>query len=185
MTRRFAALRVIRHSAFHFPIPLRIFAMRRAIYPGSFDPVTNGHLDVIERARKLFDEVVVAVAHNDEKQPLFSLDQRLDLLQQTAGRIEKVRIAKFSGLLVEFARSEKAGAVIRGLRAVSDFEFEFQMALMNRSLNAAVETIFLMPKEEYTYLSSRIVKEIARLGGNVSSFVPGCVAKALNGKFSQ
>ena len=159
--------------------------MRRAIYPGSFDPVTNGHLDVIERARKLFDEVVVAVAHNDGKQPLFSLEERLDLLQQTAGRIENIRIAEFSGLLVEFARAEKAGAVIRGLRAVSDFEFEFQMALMNRSLNPAVETIFLMPKEEYTYLSSRIVKEIARLGGNVSSFVPGCVAKVLDGKFRQ
>jgi pantetheine-phosphate adenylyltransferase len=159
--------------------------MRRAIYPGSFDPVTNGHLDVIERARKLFDEVVVAVAHNDEKQPLFSLEQRLDLLQQTAGRIENVRIAEFSGLLVEFARAQNAGAVIRGLRAVSDFEFEFQMALMNRSLNPAVETIFLMPKEEYTYLSSRIVKEIARLGGNVSTFVPACVAKALDGRFSR
>jgi len=140
--------------------------MRRAIYPGSFDPVTNGHLDVIERARKLFDEVVVAVAHNDEKQPLFSLEERLDLLQETAG-------------------AQDAGAVIRGLRAVSDFEFEFQMALMNRNLNPKVETIFLMPKEEYTYLSSRIVKEIARLGGNVSSFVPACVAKALSRKFSQ
>ena len=159
--------------------------MRRAIYPGSFDPVTNGHLDVIERARKLFDEVVVAVANNDEKQPLFSLEQRLDLLRKTAGQIENVRIAEFSGLLVEFARAQNAGAVIRGLRAVSDFEFEFQMALMNRNLNAAVETIFLMPKEEYTYLSSRIVKEIARLGGNVSTFVPGCVVEALSGKFSQ
>jgi len=171
--------------------PLSIFKflcefsqMRRAIYPGSFDPVTNGHLDVIERARKLFDEVIVAVAHNDEKQPLFSLKERLDLLRETAGRIDKVRIAEFKGLLVEFARSEDAGAVIRGLRAVSDFEFEFQMALMNRQLDAAVETIFLMPKEEYTYLSSRIVKEIARLGGNVSSFVPACVAKALGRKFS-
>lgn len=159
--------------------------MRRAIYPGSFDPVTNGHLDVIERARTLFDEVVVAVAHNDEKQPLFSLEQRLDLLRKTAGQIENVRIAEFSGLLVEFARSQNAGAVIRGLRAVSDFEFEFQMALMNRNLNAAVETIFLMPKEEYTYLSSRIVKEIARLGGDVANFVPDCVVKALSGKFSQ
>jgi pantetheine-phosphate adenylyltransferase len=159
--------------------------MRRAIYPGSFDPVTNGHLDVIERARKLFDEVVVAVAHNDEKQPLFSLEQRLDLLRETAGQIENVRIAEFSGLLVEFARAKNARAVIRGLRAVSDFEFEFQMALMNRNLNAAVETIFLMPKEEYTYLSSRIVKEIARLGGDVANFVPDCVVKALSGKFSQ
>src|SRR5919197_4876171 len=158
--------------------------MRRAIYPGSFDPVTNGHLDLIERARKLFDEVVVAVAHNDEKQPLFSLEDRLDLLRETAGKIDSVRIAEFEGLLVEFARKEQAGAVIRGLRAISDFEFEFQMALMNRKLDATVETIFLMPKEEYTYLSSRIVKEIARLGGNVSGFVPGCVAKALRRKFS-
>jgi pantetheine-phosphate adenylyltransferase len=159
--------------------------MRRAIYPGSFDPVTNGHLDVIERGRKLFDEVIVAVAHNDEKQPLFSLEERLAFLKETAGRIENVRIAEFSGLLVNFARAEKAGAVIRGLRAVSDFEFEFQMALMNRKLDAAVETIFLMPKEEYTYLSSRIVKEIARLGGDVSSFVPACVAKGLSTKFNR
>jgi len=159
--------------------------MRRAIYPGSFDPVTNGHLDVIERARKLFDEVIVAVAHNDEKQPLFSLEERLDLLRETAGRIANVRIAEFEGLLVDFAKAQNAGAVIRGLRAVSDFEFEFQMALMNRKLDAAVETIFLMPKEEYTYLSSRIVKEIARLGGDISSFVPACVAKALSRQFAQ
>ena len=157
--------------------------MRRAIYPGSFDPVTNGHLDVIERARKLFDEVIVAVAHNDEMQPLFSLEERLSLLRETAGKIDDVRIADFNGLLVEFAKAEKAGAVIRGLRAVSDFEFEFQMALMNRKLDALVETIFLMPKEEYTYLTSRIVKEIARLGGDVSSFVPACVANALSRRF--
>jgi pantetheine-phosphate adenylyltransferase len=181
---------VIRASSLFF-IHLFIFnflrdfaAMRRAIYPGSFDPVTNGHLDVIERARKLFDEVVVAVAHNDEKQPLLSLKDRLDLLRETAGKNDNVRIAEFEGLLVEFARKEEAGAVIRGLRAVSDFEFEFQMALMNRKLDAAVETIFLMPKEEYTYLSSRIVKEIARLGGDVSAFVPACVTKALSRKFS-
>jgi pantetheine-phosphate adenylyltransferase len=159
--------------------------MIRAIYPGSFDPVTNGHLDVVERARKLFDEVIVAVAHNDEKQPLFPLKERLDLLQETVGKIENVRIAQFEGLLVEFARAEKAGAVIRGLRAVSDFEFEFQMALMNRKLNAGVETIFLMPKEDYTYLSSQIVKEIARLGGDVSAFVPLCVAQALSRKFNR
>jgi len=159
--------------------------MRRALYPGSFDPVTNGHLDVIERARKLFDEVIVAVAHNDEKQPLFSLQERLDLLRESVGKMDNVRIAQFKGLLVEFARAEQAQAVIRGLRAVSDFEFEFQMALMNRKLDAAVETIFLMPKEEYTYLSSRIVKEIASLGGDISSFVPGCVGKALKMKFEQ
>jgi pantetheine-phosphate adenylyltransferase len=159
--------------------------MKRAIYPGSFDPVTNGHLDIIERARKLFDEVIVAVAHNDEKEPVFSLSERLELLRATVGKIDNVRIAQFTGLLVEFAKAQKAGAVIRGLRAVSDFEFEFQMALMNRKLDAAVETIFLMPKEEYTYLSSSIVKEIARLGGNVSGFVPACVVKALSGKFNQ
>jgi len=159
--------------------------MRRAIYPGSFDPVTNGHFDVVERARKLFDEVIVAVAHNDEKQALFSLDQRLDLLRQTIGKIDNIRVAQFEGLLVDFARAEKAHAVIRGLRAVSDFEFEFQMALMNRKLESDLETIFLMPKEEYTYLSSRLVKEIARLGGDVSKFVPQIVAKALAQKFSQ
>jgi len=176
---------VIRHPTFTFIFQFlcEFSQMRRAIYPGSFDPVTNGHLDVIERARKLFDEVVVAVADNDEKQPLFSLKERLDLLRETAGRIQNVRVAQFRGLLVAFARAEDAGAVIRGLRAVSDFEFEFQMALMNRKLDTAVETIFLMPKEEYTYLSSRIVKEIARLGGDVSSFVPACVAKALSRKF--
>jgi len=159
--------------------------MRRAIYPGSFDPVTNGHLDVIERARKLFDEVIVAVAHNDEKEALFSLEERLDLLNESIGKIDNVRVAQFEGLLVQFAAAQKASAVIRGLRAVSDFEFEFQMALMNRKLETNVETIFLMPKEEYTYLSSRIIKEIARLGGDVSSFVPTRVGKALARKFAR
>jgi pantetheine-phosphate adenylyltransferase len=168
-----------------FEFPVAIPFMRRAIYPGSFDPVTNGHIDIIERARKLFDEVIVAVAHNDEKEPVFSLSERLDLLRETVGKIDNVRIAQFTGLLVEFAKAEKAGAVIRGLRAVSDFEFEFQMALMNRKLDAVVETIFLMPKEEYTYLSSRIVKEIARLGGDVSGFAPACVVKALSEKFNR
>ena len=146
--------------------------MRRAIYPGSFDPVTNGHLDVIERARKLFDHVIVAVAHNDQKQPLFTLEERLQFLHTALNGSDRVRIEPLDGLLVEFAVQQKATAVIRGLRAVSDFEFEFQMALMNRKLESSVETIFLMPKEDYTYLSSRIVKEIARLGGDISSFVP-------------
>jgi pantetheine-phosphate adenylyltransferase len=159
--------------------------MKRAIYPGSFDPVTNGHLDVVERARKLFYEVIVAVAHNDEKEPLFSLQERLALLQQTVGKIDNIRIAQFDGLLIEFALEQNAAAVIRGLRAVSDFEFEFQMALMNRKLRDSVETIFLMPKEEYTYLSSRLVKEIARLGGDVSKFVPSVVATALGKKFKK
>ena len=159
--------------------------MKRAIYPGSFDPVTNGHLDVVDRARKLFDEVIVAVAHNDEKQALFSLEDRLELLKASIEKIDNIRITQFDGLLVEFAAAQNASAVVRGLRAVSDFEFEFQMALMNRKLNSDVETIFLTPKEEYTYLSSRIIKEIARLGGDVSSFVPPAVANALAGKFNR
>ncbi len=158
---------------------------RRAIYPGSFDPVTNGHLDVIERARKLFDEVVVAVAHNDQKQPFFTLEERLDLLRKAIGDRDHVRVEPLDGLLVDFAIAQKSTAVIRGLRAISDFEFEFQMALMNRKLEASVETIFLMPKEEYTYLSSRIVKEIGRLGGDISQFVPACVAEAFGKKLKQ
>src|ERR1700716_3099841 len=159
--------------------------IRRAIYPGSFDPVTNGHLDVIDRARKLYDEVIVAVAHNDQKQPLFTLEERLSLLRATIGEGDHVQVAPLDGLLVDFAVRQKATAVVRGLRAVSDFEFEFQMALMNRKLESNVETIFLMPKEEYTYLSSRIVKEIARLGGDVSGFVPARVAKALAKKLGE
>src|ERR1700730_4467151 len=151
--------------------------MRRAIYPGSFDPVTNGHLDVIDRARKLFDEVIVAVAHNDQKNPFFALEERLAVLRETVCEMENVKIAPLEGLLVDFAIAKNATAVIRGLRAISDFEFEFQMALMNRKLEASVETIFLMPKEEFTYLSSR-------LGGDVSSFVPPAVAKALRKKFA-
>jgi len=156
--------------------------MRRAIYPGSFDPITNGHLDVIERACKLFDEVVVAIAHNDQKQPLFSLEERLGFLRQMTLGIEGVIVAPLDGLLVDFAVQQRARAIVRGLRAVSDFEFEFQMALMNRKLESSVETIFLMPKEEYTYLSSRIVKEIARLGGDVSGFVPPCVVEGFREK---
>ena len=159
--------------------------MRRAIYPGSFDPVTNGHLDVIDRARKLFDQVIVAVAHNEQKQPLFTLEERLELLRGTIGNLDQVQIAPLDGLLVDFAVQQRATAVIRGLRAVSDFEFEFQMALMNRKLEASVETIFLMPKEEYTYLSSRIVKEIGRLGGDIAKFVPPKVVEAFHRKQNQ
>ena len=159
--------------------------MRRAIYPGSFDPVTNGHLDVIERASRLFDEVIVAVAVNSEKTGLFSFEERVELLRKALAGSANVSVTRFEGLLVDFARAQEAQAVIRGLRAVSDFEFEFQMALMNRKLEPGIETIFLMPKEEYTYLSSRLVKEIARLGGNVSAFVPDSVAAALREKFRE
>ena len=159
--------------------------MRRAIYPGSFDPVTNGHLDVIQRASRLFDDLIVAVAFNDQKQKstLFSTDERIELLRQSCDDIPNAQIVKLDGLLVDFAKQQGAGAIVRGLRAISDFEFEFQMALMNRKMEPSLETIFMMPKEEYTYISSRIVKEIARLGGNIESFVPHWVARALADKF--
>lgn len=158
--------------------------MRRAIYPGSFDPITNGHLDVIQRAARLFDEVVVAVAFNDQKQGLFTADERVALLQEAVKTSQNVQITRFDGLLVNFAKEQQASAVVRGLRAISDFEFEFQMALMNRKLEPEIETIFMMPAEKYTYTSSRIVKEIARLGGNVRAFVPEFVAAALQNKFA-
>jgi pantetheine-phosphate adenylyltransferase len=157
--------------------------MRRAIYPGSFDPVTRGHVDVIQRAAGLFDEVVVAVAHNDQKAGLFEISERVAFLEENTRDFPNVRVTHFGGLLVDFARKEGASAVIRGLRAISDFEFEFQMALMNRKLEPSIETIFLMPREEYTAISSRIVKEIAKLGGNVEAFVPPLVARALRKKF--
>jgi pantetheine-phosphate adenylyltransferase len=157
--------------------------MRRAIYPGSFDPVTNGHLDVIERASRLFDEIIVAVAYNDAKHPLFTIEERVSQLNEVLAPMKNVRVDGFDGLLVEFAVRHGAVAVVRGLRAISDFEFEFQMALMNRKLKGNVETMFLMPKEEYTYLSSRIVKEIARLGGDVGAFIPPGIERALHAKF--
>ena len=158
--------------------------MRTAIYPGSFDPLTNGHLDVIQRAAKLFDRVVVAVATNESKKPLFSVRQRLKLVRASIAHLPNVEADSFDNLLVEFAASRSAVAVVRGLRAVSDFEFEFQLALMNRKLDENIETIFMMPKDTYTFLSSRIIKEIARLGGNVAAFVPEPVRTALVKKFA-
>lgn len=155
---------------------------RTAIYPGSFDPLTNGHLDVIQRAAKLFDRVVVAVAVNESKHPLFTLAERVALVNKAVAHLPNVETDSFDGLLVEYAEARKAGTIVRGLRAVSDFEFEFQLALMNRKLDENIETIFMMPKDTYTFLSSRIVKEIARLGGNVSSFVPANVQAALKKK---
>jgi pantetheine-phosphate adenylyltransferase len=157
--------------------------MKRAIYPGSFDPVTFGHIDVIGRALRLFDEVVVAVAPSEGKSPLFPVAERLDLIKASLPGESRLLVKQFDGLLVDFVHSEKAAAVIRGLRAVSDFEFEFQMALMNRRLSPDVETIFLMPKEDYSYISSRLVKEVARLGGDVSGVVPAPVVAALQKKF--
>lgn len=153
--------------------------MRTAIYPGSFDPLTNGHLDVIERAVKLFDRVIVAVAKNEGKQPMFSLEERLALVRETIKNIPTAEADTFDCLLVDYVNRRKAQAIVRGLRAISDFEFEFQLALMNRKLNENIETIFMMPKETYTFLSSRIIKEIARLGGDVHTFVPPHVRTAL------
>jgi len=153
--------------------------MRTAIYPGSFDPLTNGHLDVVQRAAKLFDRVIVAVAKNDSKRPLFTLAKRLELVRTAVSHLPHVEADSFDNLLIEYVEQQKAQAVVRGLRAVSDFEFEFQLALMNRKLNENIETIFMMPKDTYTFLSSRIVKEIAALGGDVSPFVPPHVKAAL------
>ena len=154
----------------------------RSIYQGSFDPVTRGHLDVVERASKFSDELIVAVAKSDQKHPLFSLAERIDLMTQAVAGLSNVRVVGFEGLLVDLFRETEADVVIRGLRAVSDFEFEFQMALMNRSLDPELETIFVTPKEEFTFVSSRIVKEIARLGGDISSFVPEVVSQCLKSR---
>ena len=158
--------------------------MRTAIYPGSFDPLTNGHLDLVQRATKLFDRVIVAVAKSESKAPLFTLEERVELVRQAVGNMPRVKVDDFDGLLVEYVARRKAQAVVRGLRAVSDFEFEFQLALMNRKLDERIETIFMMPKDTYTFLSSRIVKEIARLGGDVSTFVPAHVRTALKNKLA-
>ena len=156
--------------------------MRTVIYPGSFDPVTNGHMDVVQRAARLFDRVIVAVAENEGKQPLFTLQERRALVAQAAAHLPNVETDSFGGLLIDYAVQHRANAIIRGLRAVSDFEFEFQLALINRSMNDTVETIFVMPKDTYTFLSSRIVKEICRLGGDVGAFVPAHVLVALERK---
>jgi pantetheine-phosphate adenylyltransferase len=159
-------------------------APRRIVYPGTFDPVTNGHLDVVSRALQLFDEVVVAIAADTTKKPLFTLEERQALAEKAlADYSGKVRVTIFRGLLVDFVESQDARAILRGLRAVSDFEFEFQMALMNRKLAGKIETIFLMPRDTYTYLSSTIIKEIGRLGGDISSFVPPVVEEAMRKKF--
>jgi len=159
--------------------------MRTAIYPGSFDPLTHGHLDVIERAVKLFDRVIVAVAKNESKHPLFTMEERLEFVRDAVRQFPTVEADAFDGLLVDYVESRSAVAIVRGLRAVSDFEFEFQLALMNRKLNERVETIFMMPKDTYTFLSSRIIKEITRLGGDVSAFISPEVRQALVKKLKQ
>ncbi|MCS6923127.1 MAG: pantetheine-phosphate adenylyltransferase [Fimbriimonadales bacterium] len=158
--------------------------VRRAVYPGSFDPPTMGHLDIIQRAAQLFDELIVAIAINSQKQPLFSLEERVQMLQECCGHLPNVRVASLDGLLAHFARQVGACAIVRGLRAVSDFEYEFQMATMNRQLAPEVDTCFLMTHQQYAFLSSSIVKEVARLGGDVSALVPPGVARKLQERFA-
>lgn len=153
-----------------------------AIYPGSFDPLTNGHVDIIQRGSRLFDRIVIAVLMNLEKAPLFTVPERVEIARDAFRGWSNVEVDTFDGLLVDYARKRKAGVIVRGLRAVSDFEFEMQMALMNRRLNPEVETVFMMPAEPYTYVSSRIVKEVVALGGSVNGLVPESVEERLRQK---
>ena len=156
--------------------------MRIAVYPGSFDPLTNGHVDIIQRGARLFDRIVVAILLNVEKSPLFTVAERVDIAREVFANNPNVEVDTFDGLLVDYARRKRAGVIVRGLRAISDFEYEMQMALMNRNLNPEVETVFMMPAEPYTYVSSRLVKEVAALGGSVSNLVPRLVEERLREK---
>ena len=159
----------------------------RGVYPGTFDPVTYGHIDLIERALTIFDEVIVAVAHDSaDKTPLFTVKERVALLRRaTSGLGNRVKVEHFSGLIVDYARQKKANSMIRGVRMISDFEYEFQMALTNRKLANEIQTIFLMPHESYVYISSRLVKQLAHLGGDISSFVPKFVLEAIHEKYKK
>jgi len=155
-----------------------------AIYPGSFDPVTNGHLDLIERGQKMFDRLIVAVLKNLEKEPLFTVAERVDMLREVTHRWDSVEIDVFEGLLVDYARKRNAGVILRGIRAISDYEYELQMALMNRKLEPGLETVFMLPAESYSYLSSKVVREIAQLGGPLTGLVPPVVEQRLRSKVS-
>jgi len=156
---------------------------KKAVYPGSFDPITNGHVDIIRRGLKIFDKILVAVLENPKKTPLFTTKERIEMIQEEFADEENVEVKAFHGLLVEFAKKNTARIVIRGLRAISDFEYEFQMALMNRKLNPEIETFFMMPNVDYTYLSSKLVKEIYMLGGRLKDLVPDHVEKKIREKF--
>jgi pantetheine-phosphate adenylyltransferase len=159
--------------------------MRHCIYPGTFDPITYGHIDVLSRAAKLFDRVTVAVARSSGKDPLFPPEERIEMIRPSLAKMDNVSVTAFSGLLVEFCIAQKADAIIRGLRALSDFEFEFNMALMNRHLEPKVETLFVMPNEQFSYTSSTLVKQVAKYGGDVRHFVPPNVADALQAAFNR
>jgi pantetheine-phosphate adenylyltransferase len=153
--------------------------LKRALYPGTFDPITNGHLDIVERALQIFDEIVVAVGEGYEKAPLFSIAERVEMIKESTAELPGVEVTSFTGLLVDFATEQGVDAVVRGLRFLSDFEYEFQMALMNRRLEPRLETVFLMPSEQFTYLNSTVIKEIAQYGGRLEGLVPDCVARML------
>lgn len=156
-----------------------------AVYPGSFDPVTNGHLDLIERALKIFDNVIVAVAKHPHKKPFFTITERLEMLENAVKGLKQVKVDSFDELLVDYSKKHNAHTIIRGVRATTDFEYEFQMALMNRKLDGKIETIFLMPNEIYSYVSSSVIKEIASYGGNINSLVPDIVRKKLVSKLNK
>jgi pantetheine-phosphate adenylyltransferase len=156
--------------------------MRRAIYPGSFDPITNGHLDVIERGRKLFDEIIVAVLVNAEKKPLFNFDERIEIISTVVANYPDVKVDTFNGLLVNYAQAKQADCIIRGIRAISDYEYELQMALMNRRLAPNIETVFMMAAEPYSYVSSRLVKEVFMLNGIITGLVPELVEQKMKEK---
>ena len=162
--------------------------MRRAIYPGSFDPVTNGHLDIIQRGCKLFDEIIIAVLVNHDKTPFFSVEERCDILSEVLKNIDRgdcrLTVESFEGLLVQYAADRKANAIVRGIRAISDYEYELQMALMNRRLQPALETVFMMPAEAYSYVSSRLVKEVFQLGAPIEGLVPPLVEERMRRKSS-
>lgn len=159
--------------------------MKRAICPGTFDPVTNGHLDIIRRGLSIFDEIIIAVAENPKKKPLFSVKERVGLVLKSIKGLKNVRVEPFHGLLVDYVKSKGGVAIIRGLRAVSDFEYELQMALMNRRLDTGIETVFMMPSEEFSFLTSTVVKEVASFGGSVTRLVPAAAEAALKKKFRQ